>query len=343
VLARNRGSRFVVPKASAFVLTALVAVLAGGSSAAAGTFPGKNGPLIFDAVDGTTHTVQIFQVAAGGTGLKQLTKTTGTIWNEDPTFSANAQTIYFNSMDRSTTNPSLIYRMRANGTGRQLSDSPSAPTHVWPSVNSTGSTVAVVQYGSDGLAVIATMQPNGTNRRVVAPANSLQGNGGPAYAPSGARLVFYRVTYNSNGQGFASSDLFVRNGTRNNNITARSSALFFGASWAPGGQQLVAVRGQGTLVTMNANGTGTRVVTTVPANANLVDAVFSPNGKQIAYLQCVGDCGDPFLQGQGSVWVVNTNGTGKRRVFNGTSAVQPANRLSWGVATLGRRRHSHHH
>ena len=342
MLARNAGSRFLACKAWLFVLTALVAVLAGGSSAAAGTFPGKNGPLVFDAVDGATRTVQIFQVSAGGSGLKQLTTTTGAVWNEDPTFSADAQTIYFDSVDRSTNNPSLIYRMRGNGTGRQLSDSPSAPTHVWPSVNSTGSTLAVVQYGTDGLAVIATMRPNGTNRQVVANATSLQGNGGPAYAPSGARLAFYRVTYNSNGQGFASSDLFVRNGTRNNNITARSSALFFGASWSPNGQQLVAIRGQNTLVTMNANGTGTRVVTTVPggASTSIVDAVFSPNGKQIAYLQCVGDCGDPFLQGQGSVWVINANGTGKRRVFNGTSAVQPANRLSWGrVLARSRRRH----
>lgn len=328
----------MVPKAPVFVLTALVAVLAGGSSAVAGTFPGKNGALIFDAVDGATKTVQIFQVSAGGTGLKQLSKTTGSVWNEDPTFSANAQTIYFDSLDRSTMNPSLIYRMRTDGTGRQLSDSPSAPTHVWPSVNSTGSTLAVVQYGTDGLAVIATMKPNGTNRQVVATANSEQGNGGPAYAPSGGRLAFYRVTYNSNGQGFASSDLFVRNGTRNNNITAGSSALFFSASWAPNGQQLVAIRGQGTIVTMKPNGTGMRVVTTVPASTNIGDAVFSPNGKQIAYLQCVGDCGDPFLQGQGSVWVINANGTGKRRVFNGTSAVQPANRLSWGVARTARRR-----
>jgi hypothetical protein len=316
-----------------------VAVLADAAGAAAGTFPGKNGPLVFDAVDGTTRTVQIFQVSAGGTALKQLTKTTGTIWNEDPTFSANAGTIFFDSMDRSSSNPSLIYRMRADGTGRQLADSPSAPTHVWPSVNSSGSTLAAVQYGTSGLAVIVTMKPDGSKRTLVANATSLQGNGGPAYAPSGSRLAFYRVTYNNNGQGFARSDLFVRNGTRNANITSRSSALFFGASWAPNGQLLLAIRGQATLVSMRPNGTGMRVLTTVPGTStSIVDAVYSPDGKQIAYMQCIGDCGDPFLQGQGSIWVMNANGTGKRRVFNGTSAVQPANRLSWGVASTTRRR-----
>jgi hypothetical protein len=43
----------------------------------------------------------------------------------------------------------------------------------------------------------------------------------------------------------------------------------------------------------------------------------------------VGDCGDPELQGQGSIWVMNANGSGKRRVFNGANGVQPADRLAW--------------
>jgi Tol biopolymer transport system component len=320
-------------RAGVFLFAVVVAVVAGAATAAGGTFPGRNGALVFDAVDQTTDTVQIFQVSSRGTGLKQLTTTTGTVWNEDPTFNANGRAIFFDSLDRSTTNPSLIYRMRANGTGRQLADSRSAPTHVWPTVSRGGSTLAVVQYGSDGLAKIATMRPNGTNRRVVANATGQQGNGGPSYAPSGGRLAFYRVTYNKNGQGFKSSDLFIRNGTRNTNITARNPAQFFGSSWAPNGRLLVAIRGEGTLVTMRPDGTGVRVLTRVSGSeTGIDDAVFSPNGRQIAYLQCTGDCGDPRLQGQGSIWVINANGTGKRRVFNGGNGVQPANRLSWGVS-----------
>jgi hypothetical protein len=88
-----------------------------------------------------------------------------------------------------------------------------------------------VQYGANGRAVIATMKPSGASRTVVANAGRMQGNGGPEYAPRGARIVFYRVTYNKNGQGIASSDLFVRSGRRNTNITAHSSAKFFGVSW----------------------------------------------------------------------------------------------------------------
>jgi Tol biopolymer transport system component len=315
-----------------FVFAALVGAVAGGSSPAWGSFPGQNGVIVFDAVDGDTKTVQIFRVSAGGTRLKQLTTTTGTVWNEDPSFSANGQTIYFDSLDRSTTRPSHIYRMNANGTGRQLADGASAPTHVWPSVNRSGSALSVVQYGKRGQSVIATMRTNGANRKVVASARRLQSNGSPEYAPKGARIAFYRLTYNRSGQGIRKSDLFVRKGARNTNITARSSAKFFSPSWAPNGRRVLALRGQRTIVSMRPNGTGVRVLTTVSgAQTGIVNAVYSPDGKKIAYLQCTGDCGDPDLQGQGSIWVMNANGSGKRRVFNGGDAVQPANRLSWGI------------
>ena len=141
------------------------------------------------------------------------------------------------------------------------------------------------------------------------------------------------MTYNRSGQGFAKSNLFVWNGTRNTNITANSPALFFDPAWAPNGNTLLAIRGQRTIVSMKPNGTGIRVLTTVSgAQTFITDLVYSPNGKKIAYLQCTGDCGDPNLTGQGSIWVMNANGSGKQRVFNGANGVQPANRLSWAVA-----------
>jgi Tol biopolymer transport system component len=312
----------------------LGAAIISGSSASAGSFPGRNGGLVFDAVDQSTRSVQIFRVSSAGSGLTQLTSTTGAVWNEDPTYSANARTIYFDSLDRSTNRPAHVYRMNANGKGRKLVDRASAPTHVWPSVNRSGSGLAVVQYENSGQSVIATMTSNGSNLRVVGGATRRQGAGGPSYAPSGGRIAFYRVTYNNNGQGFASSDVFVRNGNRNTNITGKSSAQYFGASWAPNAGTLVTIRGERSIVSMRPNGTGVRVLTTVsgPPHTYVSSAVYSPDGKKIAYLQCTGNCGDPSLRGQGSVWVMNANGSGKRRVFNGGNGTQPATRLSWGVS-----------
>ena len=315
-----------------FVLAALVAAMAGGSSPAVASFPGTNGPLAFDAVDADTNSVQIFTVSAGGTGLEQLTMTTGAVWNEDPTFSANGQTIFFDSLNRATTRPSHIYRMNADGTGRQLADQRSAPTQVWPSVNRSGSALAVVQYLKGGQSVIATMKASGANRKIVSTSTRRQSAGSPEYAPSGSRIAFNRVTFNKSGQGIAKSDLFVRNGGRNTNITAHRSARFFTPSWAPDGRTLIAIRGQGTIVSMRPNGTGVRVLTRVSGReTGIVGAVYSPDGTKIAYLQCTGDCGDPDLRGQGSIWVMNADGSGKQRVFNGGNGVQPASRLSWGV------------
>ena len=311
----------------------LSAAIAGGAGPAWATFPGTNGLLAFDAVDAGTNTVQIFSVSSGGTGLRQLTTTTGSVWNEDPNFSANGQSLYFDSLDRATTRPSHVYRMNADGTGRQLADTASAPAHVWPSVNRSGSALAVVQYLKGGQSVIATMRANGANRKAITRATRLQSWGGPEYAPNGPRIASYRVTFNRSGQGIRRSDLFVRTGTRNKNITANRSAQFFGPSWAPNGRRLVAVRGQRTLVSMNPNGTRLRVLTRVSGpETGVVDVAYSPDGTKIAYLQCAGDCGDPQLQGQGSLWVMNANGSGKQRVFNGGNGVQPASRLSWASA-----------
>jgi Tol biopolymer transport system component len=315
-----------------FVLAAVFASVAGGSNAAPGSFPGQNGVIAFDAVDieggGGPGTVQIFQVSATGTGLKQLTQTNGAVWNQDPAFSANGSKIYFTSVDRSTTNPGRIYSINANGSGRQ-----GVGVGVWPAVNRSSSALAIVQYAKGGQAVIVTMKPNGTGRKVVGNATKRQGAGGPDYAPTRPRIAFYRLTYNKSGQGFAASDLFVRNGTHNTNITRRSSAKFFSPAWAPSGRRLVAIRGERTIVSMNPNGTGVRVLTSASgAHTSIDSAVYSPDGKKIAYLQCTGDCGDPDLRGQGSIWVMNANGSGKQRIFNGGNGVQPADRLSWSVA-----------
>jgi Tol biopolymer transport system component len=84
---------------------------------------------------------------------------------------------------------------------------------------------------------------------------------------------------------------------------------------------------------MRPDGTGVRVLTRVSgAQTGITSAVYSPDGRKIAYMQCTGDCGDPLLRGQGSIWVMNANGSGKHRVFNGRSGVQPATRLSWGAS-----------
>jgi Tol biopolymer transport system component len=317
---------------TAIVTVTAVTAMAVASTASAGTFPGRNGPIAFDALNQTDGTVQIYRMSPTGKGLKELTSTTGRVWNEDPDFSANGRRIYFDSLDRATTNPAQIYRMTSNGKSRQLADAKKGPADVWPSINRAGSTVAVLSYPKGGASAITTMRTDGRNRKVIARANGNQGVGSAAFAPSGGRLAYVRVTYGKNGQGVAKSALLVRNGKRTTNVTARLRGKFFGPAWSPNGRRILALRGQATLVSMTPKGTGLRVLTNVKGQeTSIASAVYSPNGKQIAYLQCVGDCGDPQLKGQGSIWVMNANGSGKHRVFNGGNGTQPSARLTWGV------------
>ena len=74
--------------------------------------------------------------------------------------------------------------MNADGTGRKLADGASAPNHVWPSVNRSGSALAVVQYDNMGESTIATMKTNGADRKVARDSHAPAELGAPEYAPA---------------------------------------------------------------------------------------------------------------------------------------------------------------
>jgi hypothetical protein len=108
-----------------------VLVLAAASPAGA-TFPGENGALVFSGVDTVSHTVQVYRMAPGGAVPTRLTAPSGEVFNECPSWSADGRLIYFDSLDRSTTNPAHIYRINETGGSRTLVDSSNAPTDLCP-------------------------------------------------------------------------------------------------------------------------------------------------------------------------------------------------------------------
>ena len=318
----------ITPAAIA-LLVVLCAGVTAGSARGPSTSVLRNGSLVFDGVGSSTQTVQIYRVAPNGKGLRQLTHAQGKVWNECPGWSSSGRSIFFDSLDRSTAAPSHIYRMRADGSGRQLADQPRATDHLCPSVNRSGTRVAAIEYTSDNRNLIVTMSPRGGNLRVVARASRVQDNYGPDYVPWGLRLAFYRVTYAKSGTGLLRSDLIVRNGKRNRAITRGSKRKYYSPSWARDGSSLIAVRGQSTIVRMRPNGTAVRVIASV-RHGHISSAVLSPNGKKIAFVRCIGDCGDPFEPGKGSIWVMNANGTGRDAILTqSTAGVQPAGRVDW--------------
>jgi Tol biopolymer transport system component len=136
--------------------------------------------------------VQVYRVAPGGGALTQLTAPLGAVWNECPAWSADGRQVYFDSVDRSTTNPALIYRIDATGGSRTLADSPEAPTHLCPTVNRGATEITAIQYEANGSEGIVRMQADGSDRQIVAAAAPNQDNYAPQFAPTGSRICSTR-------------------------------------------------------------------------------------------------------------------------------------------------------
>ena len=165
--------------------------------------------------------------------------------------------------------------MNANGSGRQ-----GVAVGVWPAVNRAGSSVAITQYASGGQSVIVTTKPNGTGRKIVGNATKQQSAGGPDYAPAGTRLAWYRVTYNKSGQGFAASDLFVRNGTQHEHHAAKLGQVllgFLGAEWKGAHRD---PRSADARLDEAQRHRRARADLGIRAHTGIASAVYSPDGRR---------------------------------------------------------------
>lgn len=316
------------------VLGLSCAALAAGSAAAPSGLgsPLRNGALVFDGIDSQTKTIQLYRISPSGKGMTQLTSG-GADWNENPAWSSNGRTIFFDSLNGQTSSLARIYRMNRNGKGRRLADRPSAKgAHEWPSPRRGGKWLAATGYPQGGKSSILRFRTNGSHVRQLGRATKNQLVYAPDYAPRGDRIAWGVVTFHKSGQGIARSDIVVRTGRRNVVISRRSKRFLSSPSWAPDGKSLVAVAGRDakTIVRLRPDGTHIRTLAKVKGGA-IDEIVFSPDARKLVFVKCKGDCGDPLnSQGVGSIWVMNSNGSGKHAILTqARSGVQPAGRVDW--------------
>lgn len=229
-----------------------------------------------------------FVIQADGSGRRRLTRQRSPYEHvEDVAWSPNGRKIAYSAYDG-------LLVMNADGTGqRRLTRTSDDWRAVW---SPHGRKIAFDRQG-DGNNWIYVINADGTELR------QLTGNlnWGPSWSPDGRRIAYIgsdEGVHTINVDGSAD-----RRVTR----TAYSLSLLHGIpvapSWSPDGRQIALLDG-GALSVMNADGTGLRVIPTVPGKPAM-DIAWSPDGTQIAFTQGDGDW---------EIFVVNVDGTGLRNL-----------------------------
>ncbi|MDP4013863.1 MAG: hypothetical protein U0990_07520 [Candidatus Nanopelagicales bacterium] len=289
-----------------------------------------NGRLVFSAVDGDTGTVQIFSVTGHGKGLRQLTQPSGPdVWNECPSWSPNGKRILFDNADRSDDTLPQLYRMRGDGSRARLIGSTTRYA-ACPVASPSQNLIAYLTYPKSGNAQIGIMKSRGTGARVLLKAKGANLYG-PSFSPNGRLLAYERVVFGQNG--IQSADVYVYDmmtGSKTN-LTSGRPAQFGSPSWDPRGDAILATRGARNVVRIDLNDLTTKRVVKSPKNTWVTSPVYAPHRNKIAYLTCEGDCGDPDITGIGTLWTAKPNGKKARAIVATEGAIQPADKVSWGV------------
>jgi Tol biopolymer transport system component len=272
----------------------------------------------------------LYLVNADGSGLRRLVRE-----GDDASWSPDGDRIAFlgNSGDTEGFGFNAVLKVvQANGLGlRQVSPS-NADSYSWSPDGSRLSWVEIFA-GRDALWVV---NADGTGEKRIVPEDATD----PAWSPDGRTIAFILERQ-------LEGDLFlvdVASGEQRLLVRDAHGA----PAWSPDGSKIVFIRETPTfdedLYVANSNGSGVRKLTITPADYEL-KAQWSPDGGAIAFSgsfkgrlatyvvkadgsgrHLVGrgsgmswspDGGRLALERNGDVWVISSNGSGRRRVTQG--------------------------
>lgn len=294
----------------------------------------SNGALVFEAVDPTTSTVQIYRIGPGGGALKQLTQAGSPgNWNECPSWSPSGRRVFYDNADRAASTAPQILRMSAEGNNNTVISQDPQQFNACPEMSPNGKRIAFLQYGPDNFAEVGLMRKDGSDATTLLAKKNVS-YFSPQFSPDGRWLSFTKVRYNKQGQEVR-ADIAIVNlkSGKQTNLTSNSDASYSGNGWDPNGKGLVTTKNEKKLVRLFVNGADQQLVTKVKGKfVNLSSPVFAPDRSRIAYLVCDGDCGDPSIQDIGSIWTVRKNGSNAKALFTGSASTNlPGNKLDWAV------------
>ena len=229
-----------------------------------------------------------------------------------------------------------VYGSDINGRGaRRLTRAPGGrPSSFSPSFSRASRRILWFKFGGDtGEGGLYLMDADGSGQ------HQLTRDGGqePVFSPNGQQIAYRAGGIAIAGANGGGSHVVVAD---QNRATTSPPGHYLEVnnepSWAPDGQRLAFARRTRTdtivcnpappactgvdtvtaidVFSMNADGTDVRQLTSTP-DVDEVDPSYSPDGRMIAYYRLPADRGDEF----GEVWVMNSDGSGKRLVALGAN------------------------
>lgn len=287
----------------AAIAAALLASLAGASTAAAGsaiTEAAPAGRIAFSSNrDGNP---EIYVMNVDGAGQTRLTTTDAFTYDDDPKWSPDGAKIAYTSAFLGFLGD--IYVMNADGTGQTRLTS-NVANDQGPTWSPDEQKIAFHSV-RDSNADIYVMNADGTGETRLTDDVALDLR--PAWSPDGQRIAFMSGTF--------TFDIYVMNadGTGRTRLTNTYPAGDALPQWSPDGQKIAFQTyrdaGNTDIYVMNADGSGPTRLTSNPA----VDSrpAWSPDGQHIAF--------QSNRDGNYEIYVMNADGSEQTRVTNNPAA-----------------------